>query len=267
MRQPLPITPNQENNAFLFLGGLHRSGTSVLHRILRDHPLTSGFSDTGVPQDEGQHLQTVFPAAKVFGGPGRFAFNPHSHLSETSELVSANSRQTLLKEWGAYYDPNKKVLLEKSPPNIIRSRFLQALFPDSKFVFIIRHPVAVSLATQKWSNTSVVELMLHWYVAHKVLLNDLNHLSNYLIMRYEDFVCNPQVYINKICCLVSIENFRPTEKVIDHNKKYLSSWLSRYKQESHHLIEIFPEMVLFFGEFGYSISAPYIFEITNEHFC
>lgn len=148
---------------------------------MKEHVSSSGFSDTGVPQDEGQHLQTAFPAAKVFGGPGRFAFNLNSYLSETSELVAANCKDTLLKEWGAYYDLNKKVLLEKSLPNIVRSRFLQALFPDSKFVFIIRHPIAVSLATQKWSNTSIVELMLHWFVAHKVLFNDLSHLNNYLI--------------------------------------------------------------------------------------
>ena len=47
--------------ALVFVGGLHRSGTSLVHRCLASHPAVSGFSDTGVPEDEGQHLQTVYP--------------------------------------------------------------------------------------------------------------------------------------------------------------------------------------------------------------
>ena len=61
---------------FVFLAGLHRSGTTLLARLLAAHPEVSGFSGTGVPADEGQHLQTVYPAAKVYGGPGRFGFAP-----------------------------------------------------------------------------------------------------------------------------------------------------------------------------------------------
>ena len=34
----------------VFVCGLHRSGTSVVHRCLREHPEVSGFSDTGVPR-------------------------------------------------------------------------------------------------------------------------------------------------------------------------------------------------------------------------
>ena len=57
---------------FVFLAGLHRSGTTLLARLLAAHPEISGFSGTGEPADEGQHLQSVYPAARVYGGPGRF---------------------------------------------------------------------------------------------------------------------------------------------------------------------------------------------------
>jgi len=49
---------------FVFISGLHRSGTSILHRILRSSEGISGFHDTNVPQDEGQHLQSVFNPQK-----------------------------------------------------------------------------------------------------------------------------------------------------------------------------------------------------------
>src|SRR5262245_49725427 len=166
---PLARVPAMDGKRVLLICGLHRSGTSILHRLLREHPATSGFSDTGVFQDEGQHLQSVFPAAYHFGGAGRFAFYPKAHLTESSELVTDANRNKLLREWGAYYDLSKDVLLEKSPPNIIRSRFFQAMFPDSCFVFIVRHPIAVSIATTKWSRTSVAELMFHWRIAHGLM--------------------------------------------------------------------------------------------------
>jgi hypothetical protein len=44
----------------VFIGGLHRSGTSIVHRCLSDHPDVSGFQSTGVWEDEGQHLQSVY---------------------------------------------------------------------------------------------------------------------------------------------------------------------------------------------------------------
>src|ERR1041385_8014493 len=94
-RQPTLRLPAVEGHRLVFLAGLHRSGTTLLARLLAAHPEVSGFSDTGVPADEGQHLQTVYPAAKEYGGPGRFGFAPESHLTEASPLVSEENARKL----------------------------------------------------------------------------------------------------------------------------------------------------------------------------
>jgi N-acetyl-gamma-glutamylphosphate reductase len=62
-----------EGHKLVFLAGLHRSGTTLLARLLAAHPEVSGFAVTAVPADEGQHLQDVYPSASVYGGPGRSA--------------------------------------------------------------------------------------------------------------------------------------------------------------------------------------------------
>lgn len=160
------------NHKFIFMGGLHRSGTSLLHKILKTHPLISGFSHTGVPEDEGQHLQSVFLNAKVFGGPGYFALNSASHMTETHPLATSKNARILYSEWGQYWDLEKTYLIEKSPPNIVRTRFLQALFPNSHFITLFRHPIAVAMATKKWADCSIYDLIEHSLIAYEKFLDD-----------------------------------------------------------------------------------------------
>ena len=86
----------------VFVGGLHRSGTSLVHGCLAAHPDATGFSGTGVPEDEGQHLQTVYRPDHRFGGAGIFGLRAGAHLTERSPLASAESRDRLLAEWGPH---------------------------------------------------------------------------------------------------------------------------------------------------------------------
>ena len=241
----------------VFVGGLHRSGTTLLARCLAEHPLVGGFEGTGVPADEGQHLQTVYPPAKVYGGPGAFAFRAGAHLTETSELVSAANAAKLLEEWGRHWDASRPVLVEKSPPNLIRMRFLQALFPDASFVAILRHPVAVTYATQKWKKkSSPKELLRHWVVAHEIYREDSAYIDRLLEVRFEDFLRDPDGLLARVYGFLGLEP-RPTSLEIrpDGNEAYFRRW--REDEESvagrlrHRLLRRDLEEDV--GAFGYSL--------------
>jgi Sulfotransferase family len=206
-------------------------------------------------------LQSVYPAAWVYGGPGRFAFHPEAHLTEASALVSEGNRAQLLREWGAYYDLNCKVLLEKSPPNLIWSRFLQALFPGAGFIFIVRHPIPVSLATLRWAKTSVPELLAHWAAAHRMLLDDLAMIDRVAVLRYEDFVADAARWLAAICCFAGLSPLEPAESVEDHNRRYLALWDERRDaaaEAQRQLAAADRQAATLFARFGYSLAKPYV---------
>lgn len=207
----------------VFICGLHRSGTSILHKTLSNSEHFSGFHDTGIFEDEGQHLQSVFPPDMDFGGPGKFAFNEHSRLDENSSLITAENKEKLLNEWGKYWNKEKPIWIEKSPPNLIRMRFLQELFPDAYFITISRHPIAVSLATKKWSKTTIDNLIKHWITAHHIYQNDRKKINKELYFSYEEMVEFPEKVIKEVEDFLGtdisfVNNFK------NFNGKYYDIW-------------------------------------------
>jgi hypothetical protein len=215
------------DHRFVFVGGLHRSGTSIVTKCLAQHPEVSSFTGTGVPEDEGQFLQSVYPVGGAHGGPGRFAFDPAAHLTEASPLATAASAAQLFEEWSSHWDLDRQILLEKSPPNVVRARFLQALFPGASFVMVMRHPVAVAMAVKRRrpKRTRVLDMVRHWVVAHELLERDLPALERVVVVPFESFVAEPARWfdhLQRFLGLVPVANEIPIRS--DTNERYLAQW-------------------------------------------
>lgn len=219
------------NHKLVFVCGLHRSGTSILFQAIREHPQISGFEDTESPEDEGMHLQSVYKPSGAYGGAGRFGFHAEAHLTEDSSLVTESNRQKLVSEWSLYWDLDRPFLLEKSPPNLIRTRFLQAMFPQSYFIILLRHPVAVSLATRRWYRTARIYSMRlrtafeHWVICHEILDMDRHHLQKYFVLKYEEFVPDPFQALEGIYTFLGLGNHVPNLTVCGGvNNRYFAQW-------------------------------------------
>ncbi|MBK9725730.1 MAG: sulfotransferase [Dermatophilaceae bacterium] len=218
----------------VFVGGLHRSGTTPFAKVLGEHPEVSGLVNTGVREDEGQHLQPVYPKAKLHGGSGRFAYAPAAHLTESSTLISPANAQAMLDAWKPYWDLEASFLVEKSPPNIIMGRFLQEMYPGSAFIVVVRHPVTVALSTKKWRRLvsknprkfeTLSGMVDHWLTAHDILAADLPHLNRALVIHYERLVSQPDTELSRVEEFLGLSS--PIDRssfTAEHSSSYAQWW-------------------------------------------
>lgn len=227
---------NLDDHRLIFVGGLHRSGTTPFSRILGTHPDISALTNTGGPEDEGQHVQTVYPAARTYKGSGHFARAAEAHLTETSPLVDPASASKLLREWQPYWDLSRRYLLEKSPPNMVMTRFLQALFPDAYFIIVVRHPATVALSTKKWTRfvsrdpqkfATLSKLVEHWLIAHRILVEDLPYLRRVHVVYYEDLVAQPAAQLDAVRSFLGLDAKIPDSGLsAQHGTGYEDWWRS-----------------------------------------
>jgi hypothetical protein len=249
------------NHRFLFVCGLHRSGTTLLNKCIADHPEISTFRNTEAPADEGQHLQSVYETDEAYGGPGVFGLKKASFLDENSDLVSIESAVRLFKEWSKYWDLSKPILAEKSPPNLVRTRFLQALFPNSYFVVVTRHPVASSYATRKWTDAKPHTLINNWVKCHERFESDKPFLEKCIVVKYEDFVNNPNEILGHVWGELQLNPITTSISIREGvNDKYLERWGHLVHHPSSWIRRVYARSVICKFEkrvnrFGYSLNV------------
>lgn len=247
------ITPD---SPMVFVCGLHRSGTSLLTKVLQRCDDIGGFEGTHAIEDEGQHLQSVYPTDRDLGHPGSFGFDPEAHLTESSNLRNEPRRRKLARQWSRYLPPGKSFYLEKSPPNLLKSRYLQAMFPNAKFIVVKRHPIAVSLATKKWNTSWLPSLIHHWVHCYEVWQRDREHIRDYLEVSYEDFVTQPRETLSTVGAFLGLDGLeRRCLPEDDHgikpgvNNRYFELWSE--KGLERHLCQLLYEGRV--KSFGYSL--------------
>ena len=209
---------------YIFVGGLHRSGTSLVSRLIAGHPHIASIQDAPVPEQEGVYLQGAIPHTACDGQPGSFANDTAQHLTERSAYNSLEVQTRLGAEWDRWYVADRPWRVEKSPVNLLRARLYQQLFPTAQFVFVTRHPAAVSAATAKWSPRSPTQLLAHWKQAHTILTGDLPYLHAWMILRYEDLCADVAGTMQRVFRFMDLEPSPSHESVDDRNVDYFRDW-------------------------------------------
>lgn len=246
---------------YVFICGLHRSGTSLLARHIAEMDNCTGFNNTPpFASDEGQNLQDVYPFESEYGGPGKFGFDPRAHLTEQSKLLTPDNVAKLRLSWHSYWDGTKTIFVEKTPGNLLMTRFLQAAFPNSYFIVLRRHPIPVSLGTPRLGQataTSLHRLFAHWLHCHDLFQRDKNYLRRVYELTYEEYVSEPSRYHREIAAFIGTtprENGTAQVRA-DRSNKYFDKWHtllteSPFKRYYRYIAEKYEPR---FSQYGYSL--------------
>lgn len=130
----------------LFLIGAGRSGTRFVRNMLG-----ASADVAAVPYDVGYVWRTG--NANV----------PHDELapSTLTEKTRGYIRRTLPKLARAHEKPGARILLEKSVPNSLRVDFIRAVYPDARFIHLVRDGRAVTeSAIRQWQKPAETGYLL-----------------------------------------------------------------------------------------------------------
>ena len=211
---------NPRENRFIFVAGMHRTGTTLLARIIGSHPQVAAISDSPAPENEGCYLQGAIPHTALHGRPGHYATAPEEHYTEASAYNTLETKERLLADWRPWFASEKPWWIEKSPVNLTRMRLYQQLFPLSQFIVILRHPQVMAAALAKWVDTDPQELVRYALDAYDLMAIDLAYLHSVLVIRYEDLVANADGIRRSSFAFLSLDDQPTGLEIMDGNRRY-----------------------------------------------
>ena len=153
-----------DDQQLVFVGGLHRSGTTLLAACSPPTQTRLDWPRPAPPRTRASTFsRSIRPPSATADRPVRAQGQGPPHR-DIASCDPCERHSTYGARGRPYWDTDKQFLVEKSPPNLVMGRFLQSLYPSAAFVFIVRHPVTVTLATRKWrKRTSLNRLMSNWF--------------------------------------------------------------------------------------------------------
>lgn len=204
----ISLTPLPKDKTWVFLVGCYNSGTTLLAELLGRHPSISALST------EGHFITDQFVKDFNIGLPRMWV--EREDLFRLNEDDHGPDPVRVKKEWAMRLDLTRPVLLEKSPPNSAKTRWLQQHFENAHFIAIRRNGYAVAEGISRKAEPKhlingwpIEKSAYQWQRSNELLLQDAAHLKNFIWISYEDLTEDTEATLNTITDFIGIDNFEP----------------------------------------------------------
>lgn len=206
---------NPLTSAPILIIGCRRSGTTLLRTMLFTHP------DLLVHPKEPQfiltHLSrygyTLHHKEKAIAELLKHPYLPETiNHSDLATALADPSVQTwadfflaYLKFWAGENNAHRQIVL-KDPAFTFHLDALQIIFPQSRFIHVVRHPYGnVSSQRARWPNASIWECASLWRdavtIGHQLTVEQPQRC---LEIDYQELVLEPEITLKKVCQFLTI---------------------------------------------------------------
>ncbi|WP_420630023.1 sulfotransferase family protein [Candidatus Leptofilum sp.] len=131
-----------------------------------------------------------------------------ANFSEPAGLFTAVFQAIHISLYGSPIDANKRIV-EKSVEQAEFALELNQLFPDAKFIHIVRNPYANFVSLRRFKSENgypfLKAIIFALYNSYYHLLRNGRLLQNYTIIRYEDLVTEPNVIMEQLAQFAGIQ--------------------------------------------------------------
>ncbi len=186
-----------DHSNLIFLIGFPRSGTTLLDSILRSHSKTTVI-------EEQPYLLNI-----------RHDFFKKNNLSKLMNLDEKEKIKIQEKYFSSFNYKKNKTTIDKFPLNLLELGFIKTIFPNSKIILAIRHPLDCILScvltafkiNEAMLNFENLETTTIFYNKTFKLLNKYIDFFNitYHQVKYEDVVSDFNTQINKILKYINLQ--------------------------------------------------------------
>jgi hypothetical protein len=217
-------------NPFVFIVGCARSGTTLLQRIVNAHPqiaitpeihwITNSFKEGTWLGPQGRVTREQVTGMATHKRFRQFEFS-REQFEELVRRGEAIPYTAFLDGLFALYGKlkNKQLVGNKTPPYVQRIRKLHALWPQARFVHLIRdgrdvclsvlnwdHACSTAGAYATWAEDRVSTAALWWERKVRLGRQEGRALRPglYYEIRYEDLVARPAQECAKLCAFLGV---------------------------------------------------------------
>ena len=217
-------------NSPIFIVGANRSGTTLLRLILNAHTrigipeevIYFGSFIAGIPIEQwrspGLTEEVYSSFVQKFVSDSCMSLKGLKEVEITQRILSdtpfdfCKPYRHLLEAWATIH---KKVRWgEKTPGNLFYADILLEMFPDAKFIHVVRDPRA-GVSSMMNTNFFPKDIVFNALSRHKFMTKGRAILERSvperqrMLLRYEDLVVEPEREVRKICKFLE-EPFEPS---------------------------------------------------------
>ena len=232
-----------KNSPPIFIIGSQRSGTTFLYRLIQKY-LKIGFGrDNGnfvrlmklLPYygdlSHAENLEKLLKGILAVPEFKKRFRGLEININEFMENLEARTYAEVLRrfyaEWADLKDASRWG--GKTPDYSMHAPEVHQLFPDAKFLHIIRdgRDVALSLANLDWGAKNPVLAAKHWKerVQSAIAFGRNLKMNSYMEMRYENLVQNPEIEFERLIHFIEHEGDRG--QIVERFKREIGDKVKR----------------------------------------